>query len=183
MAQRNQFPKQSTLTLAIAAALATMVPAVAAADTTISTAVNSGQSWGGGNFTVTSTGSIIPPGSTALSSYGSGGPVSNSGTISGLFNAYVGYGGGIDTLNNTTGGTITGISYAGTNGANSATRHGGAGAGGGSGTGVTAGNAITTLNNSGMIGGTGGNGGTFLYNPFASESPQLQATCFAEKAA
>jgi len=39
MAQRNQFPKKSTLMLAIAAALATMVPAVAVADTTISTAV------------------------------------------------------------------------------------------------------------------------------------------------
>lgn len=39
MAQRNQFPKKSTLMLAIAAALATMVPAVAVADKAISTAV------------------------------------------------------------------------------------------------------------------------------------------------
>lgn len=80
MAQRNQFPKQSTLTLAIAAALSSMAPAIAAADTTVSTAITTQQFWGAGNYTVTSSGSVSSA-STALMTDGTLGTLSNSGTI------------------------------------------------------------------------------------------------------
>jgi len=169
MARRNQFPKQTTLTLAITAALSSVAAPAAAVDTTVTMALTTPQGWNSGNFTVTNTGSIITPSTTALSGFGSGGTLSNSGTISGRFGGYVSYGGAIDTLNNATGGTITGIGNAGANGANNIgiplppappiPGPGGPGSSGGNGLGISGGGTITTLNNSGMIGGIGGNGG------------------------
>ena len=165
MAQRNQLPKQSTLTLAIAAALSSMVPAIAAADTTVSTALTTQQFWSNGNYTVTSTGTIATS-NTALMTQGTVGTLSNSGTITGRYFGIGSYGGSIDTLNNAAGGIIGAIGHAGPNGANGAVMPGPfpvflpamAGGAGDRVFGMEA-SSITTLNNNGAINGIGGNGG------------------------
>jgi len=168
--QRRAFPKQTTLTLAVAAALVNMAPAVATADTTISTPTTANQTWVGANFTVGSAGSIITSGGTALSGAVAGGTLTNSGTITGGSAGYSGQGGTISALVNNTRGVISAVGNTGLIGVSapfvpvgfppvfSYTGPGMPGGPGGNAIGI-ADVSATTLTNNGTISGTGGTGG------------------------
>ena len=78
----NPGPKQKALTLAVAAALASVAPAAAAVDTTITTPVVGRTGWTSGNFTVTTTGSVSTTNDISISAGGTLGTLTNSGTVS-----------------------------------------------------------------------------------------------------
>lgn len=103
----NSFPsKLSLLSLALASALASMTPAMAA-DTTISTSVGP-QTWTIDNFTVSGTGTISGS-TTGVKASGSLGSLSNSGSINSGNHGVFNYGGSIGTISNSnliTGGNI-----------------------------------------------------------------------------
>jgi len=102
-------PKQKVLTLALTAALAVMAQA-ATAQTTISSAITTGQTWTSSDFTINSGASVSVSAGTAISASGSSlGTLSNSGLISGG-TSYVGLlnSGTISAFNNAVGGTISG---------------------------------------------------------------------------